>query len=103
MFNILSQVEKDSLLFKGTGGAEKAAFELNMKFLKEVRGVKLNASELVLLDFLCKPALKVDPEATKYQVRPRCIEFALEKAEEGPYWERLLAEKTKQHWLKVRD
>ena len=44
----------------------------------------------------------MDPEATKYQVRPRCIEFALEKAEEGPYWERLLAEKTKQHWLKVR-
>merc|ERR1711971_459641 len=44
---------------------------------------------------------EVDPEATKYQVRPRCIEFALEKAEEGPYWERLLAEKTKQHWLKV--
>ena len=43
----------------------------------------------------------MDPEATKYQVRPRCIEFALEKAEEGPYWERLLAEKTKQHWLKV--
>ena len=43
----------------------------------------------------------MDPVATKYQVRPRCIEFALEKAEEGPYWERLLAEKTKQHWLKV--
>ena len=43
----------------------------------------------------------MDPEATKYQVRPRCIEFALEKAEEGPYWERLLVEKTKQHWLKV--
>jgi len=72
------KVEKDSLFFKGNGGADKAAFELNMKFLKEV-----------------------DPEATKYQVRPRCIEFALEKAEEGPYWERLLAEKTKQHWLKV--
>ncbi len=29
------------------------------------------------------------------------IEFALEKAEEGPYWERLLKDKTKQHWLKV--
>ena len=24
-----------------------------------------------------------------------------EKVEEGPYWERLLADKTKQHWLKV--
>lgn len=29
------------------------------------------------------------------------IEFALEKAEEGPYWERLLKDKSKQHWLKV--
>ena len=44
---------------------------------------------------------EIDPEKTKYQVRDRCIEFALEKAEEGPYWERLLEEKTKQHWLKV--
>ena len=35
------KVEKDSLFFKGTGGAEKAAFELNMKFLKEVRGLIL--------------------------------------------------------------
>ena len=32
----VSQVEKDSLVFKGTGGAKKSAFELNMKFLKEV-------------------------------------------------------------------
>ena len=88
-----SQVEKDSLFFKGNGGADKAAFELNMKFLKEVRGGKRT-------DFF-NFSFQVDPEATKYQVRPRCIEFALEKAEEGPYWERLLAEKTKQHWLKV--
>ena len=35
------KVEKDSLFFKGTGGAEKAAFELNMKFLKEVRSLML--------------------------------------------------------------
>ena len=33
-------MEKDSLFFKGNGGADKAAFELNMKFLKEVRGEK---------------------------------------------------------------
>ena len=31
------QVEKDSLYFKGIGGAEKKTFELTMKFLKEVR------------------------------------------------------------------
>ena len=29
------------------------------------------------------------------------IEFALHRKEEGPYWERLLKDKTKQHWLKV--
>ena len=28
--------------------------------------------------------------------------FISEKAEEGPYWERLLEDKTKQHWLKVK-
>ena len=44
---------------------------------------------------------EIQPEKTKYQVKPRCIEFALEKAEEGPYWERLLETRTKQHWLKV--
>merc|ERR1712038_557686 len=26
---------------------------------------------------------------------------AIEKAEEGPYWERLLQDKTKAHWLKI--
>jgi len=40
-------------------------------------------------------------QKSKYAVRDRVIEFALEKAEEGPYWDRLLADKTKQHWLKV--
>lgn len=53
---LIPQIEKDSLHFKGLGGPDKAAFELSMKLLKEV-----------------------DPEATKYQVKPRCIEFALEK------------------------
>jgi len=72
------KVEKNSLYFKGTAAADKKVYELTMKLLKEI-----------------------DPEKTKYQVRPRCIEFALEKAEEGPYWERLLEDKTKQHWLKV--
>ena len=45
--------------------------------------------------------MQVSPDATKYQVKPRCIEFALEKADDGPYWDRLLEDKTKQHWLKV--
>ena len=71
------QVEKDSLHFKGTASGNML-YEVNMNFLKDI-----------------------DPEKTKYQVGSRCIEFSLEKAEEGPYWERLLKDKRKQHWLKV--
>merc|ERR1712045_94651 len=40
-------------------------------------------------------------EKSKYAVRERVIEFALEKKESGPYWERLLKDKTKMHWLRV--
>ena len=40
-------------------------------------------------------------QKSKYAVRDRSTEFALMKKEEGPYWERLLKEKTKQHWLKI--
>ena len=40
-------------------------------------------------------------QKSKYAVRPRMIEFALMKKEEGPYWDRLLKVKTKQHWLKI--
>ena len=54
--NVRVQVEKDSLYFKGTGGADHKVYEITMKLLKEI-----------------------DPEQTKYQVRPRCVEFALEK------------------------
>jgi len=69
---------KDTLTFKGVAGAEKKEYALTMKFLKEI-----------------------DTEKSKYAVRDRSIQFALEKAEEGPYWERLLETKTKQHWLKI--
>ena len=72
------QVEKDSLHFKGRASGNML-YEVNMNFLKEI-----------------------DPEKTKYQVRSRCIEFSLETAEEGPYWERLLKDKRKQHWLRQR-
>jgi hypothetical protein len=44
---------------------------------------------------------EVNPLNAKFYVRPRSVEIVLEKAEEGPYWERLLADKSKQHWLKV--
>merc|ERR1711892_9143 len=72
------KVEKDSLYLKGMAAADNKVYEVTMKFLKEI-----------------------DPQTTKYNVKQRCIEFGLEKAEEGPFWERLLADKTKQHWLKI--
>jgi len=72
------KVESDSLHFKGVGGPDKKPHEVTMKFFKEI-----------------------DAEKSKYAVRPRVIEFALEKKEAGPYWDRLLADKSKQHWLKI--
>ena len=75
--NIL-KVYKRSLYFKGRSVVEDKVFELKIRLLKEIL-----------------------PERAKYQVRPRGIEIALEKVKEGPYWERLLEEKTKQHWLKI--
>lgn len=50
------QVEKDSLQFRGLGGPEKKEFAINMKLYQSV-----------------------NPDTVKYAVRPRCIEFALEK------------------------
>ena len=41
------QVEKDSLYFKGVGGAEKKTYELTMKFLKEVRAKLIYFHELL--------------------------------------------------------
>merc|ERR1719266_1727207 len=72
------KAEKDSLHFKGVGGADKKTFELNMKFLKEV-----------------------NTETVKFKAKGQGIDVAIEKAEEGPYWERLLQDKTKAHWLKI--
>ena len=49
-------MDKDNLHFKGVGGANKETYEVNLKFLHEV-----------------------NPDTVKYAVRPRCIEFAIEK------------------------
>ena len=40
-------------------------------------------------------------QKSKFAVRDRVIEFALEKKDSGPYWKRLVKEEQKQHWLKV--
>merc|ERR1712002_1430210 len=71
-------VEKKKLYFKGVGGTDMKEHEVTMEFFKEI-----------------------DPEKSKFAVRPREVSFVLEKAEEGPYWDRLLETKLKQHYLKI--
>ena len=44
---------------------------------------------------------EIIPQNAKYQMSSRCAEFALEKVRKGSYWDRLLEDKRKQHWLKV--
>jgi len=72
------EVKPDYLKFQGSGGADKKDHEVTIEFLKEI-----------------------DPDKSKFAVKERVIEFALEKKESGPYWERLLKDKTKQHWLRI--
>jgi len=71
-------VEKKKLYFKGVGGTDMKEHEITMEFFKNI-----------------------DVEKSKYAVRPREVSFVLEKEEEGPYWDRLLDTKLKQHWLKI--
>ena len=40
-------------------------------------------------------------QKSKFAVKQRVIEFALEKKESGPYWKRLVKDEKKQHWLKI--
>ncbi|KAH6940347.1 hypothetical protein HPB50_026967 [Hyalomma asiaticum] len=71
-------ITADSLHFKGTGGAESKPHEVMLRFLHPIK-----------------------PEESRYVVRPRGTEFVLAKAEEGPFWKRLLQDDVKHHWLKV--
>merc|ERR1719382_997762 len=38
---------------------------------------------------------------SRYAVRPRVVEFRLQKSEEKVWWPRLLATKERQHWLRI--
>ena len=71
-------VKPGYVTFEGAGGPDKKDHEVRLDFLKEI-----------------------NPEQSKYVVNDRAIVLALQKKEDGPYWERLLKEKTKQHWLKI--
>ena len=76
--NAKIDMKPEYLSFEGSGGPDKKDHAVRIEFLKEI-----------------------DSDQSKYSVQDRNIQFALQKKEEGPYWERLLKEKTKQHWLKI--
>mmetsp|Transcript_9154 Transcript_9154/g.14865 ORF Transcript_9154/g.14865 Transcript_9154/m.14865 type:complete len:212 (+) Transcript_9154:46-681(+) len=80
----LPDVEKDTCKIdlsedklKFTGKSQDKEYELELVFWKEGNGVD------------------IDPEKSKYKVKPRNIEFLLSKKEEG-FWPRLLEDKTLQ-------
>jgi len=43
----------------------------------------------------------VNVESSKYCLSDRGVDFILKKAEEGPFWNRLLKDDKKYHWLKI--
>jgi prostaglandin-E synthase len=40
-------------------------------------------------------------QKSKFSIGQRSVEFSLRKKESGPFWDRLLKEKTKLHWIKT--
>merc|ERR1719481_141250 len=70
-------VLEDKLYFKGVGGSEMQTYELDIELLKAI-----------------------STKNSRYAVRPRVVEFRLVK-EESVWWERLLKDKVRQHWLRV--
>ncbi|GFY62071.1 co-chaperone protein p23-1 [Trichonephila inaurata madagascariensis] len=71
------KLETDKLFFKGKNG-EGTTYEITLEFLKEI-----------------------NVDTSKYFVKDREITFVLMKSEPGPYWNRLLKENKKFHWLKI--
>jgi len=109
------KVEPNKLYFKGVGGTDNTERELDIEFFKDI-DVDVSIVILLLVGLVkmmtpyigCKTAGRIITLSaillvlkTKYAVRPRQIDFVLEKVEEGPYWDRLLKDKTKQHWLRI--
>ena len=53
------------------------------------------------LRYYCNDNIFFCEQKSKFAVKQRVIEFALEKKESGPYWKRLVKDEKKQHWLKI--
>ena len=71
------QLSADKLYFrtKNNAGIE---FEVTLNFFKDI-----------------------NVETSKYCLSDRGVDFILKKADEGAYWNRLLKEDKKYHWLKI--
>ncbi|XP_045168328.1 prostaglandin E synthase 3-like isoform X2 [Mercenaria mercenaria] len=69
---------EQKLTFSGKGGTNKDLFEISLEFEKEV-----------------------NPQESKYAVKPRNVSFVIKKKESGPYWPRLLKGIKKAFWLKT--
>ncbi|ESN96440.1 hypothetical protein HELRODRAFT_163501 [Helobdella robusta] len=72
------KLEQNSLHFEGVGNKEALHYDITIEFYGDV-----------------------DPEKSKHVVLPRHIQFVVYKKESGPFWPRLLKDKTKVHWLKT--
>jgi len=70
-------LSSDKLVFSGKGGSNDQKYEVTVEFFGEL-----------------------DVDESRYLVQPRNIPMVLMKKEEK-YWDRLLKEKTKVHWLKT--
>ena len=82
----------DQLVFT-CQGAESQKYCLDIKLLHDIN---TKVSSTHLLTFLPD----ITPQASRYAVRARVVEFRLEKVK-PVWWERLLSDKTRQHWLRV--
>ncbi len=63
---------------RGIGGTNKQLYEADLSLFSDIK-----------------------PEESKWINRDRGAELVLIKAQEGPYWKRLLKEETKYHWLRI--
>lgn len=71
-------------------------FEDNTLHFSGMSGLKVN------YDFTIEFFNQIDPEKSKYAVSSRHIPMVIVKKDgSGPYWPRLLKDKTKVHWLKT--